>query len=112
MTVRLALPEAIVAALGPEPEREALEAILLFLLAEDRVSVAWAGEVLGLDRLAAVRWCTAHGFHYPDSQPKTWPRISATRGDPRGRWGLVCPMSLATSLRWRWLPSTQAPRLP
>ncbi len=69
MSVSLALPRAIVDALGPEPEREALEAILLFLLAEDRVSVAWAGDVLGIDRLAAVRWYTAHGFPYPDPSP-------------------------------------------
>ena len=66
MSVNLQLPDEVIEALGPEPEREALEAILLFLVSEDRMSVARAGEILRLDRLSAIRWYTSHGFYYPD----------------------------------------------
>jgi hypothetical protein len=43
----LRVPEEVLAALGDEPEREALEALLLHLIRADRVSVAWAGEKPG-----------------------------------------------------------------
>ena len=66
MSINLQLPEEVIEVLGPEPEREALEAVLLFLVSEGRISVARAGEILGLDRLAAVRWYTSRGFYYPD----------------------------------------------
>jgi hypothetical protein len=64
--MNLELPEEVVEALGPEPERAALEAVLLFLISEDKTSVARAGEILGLDRTSAIRWYTSHGFYYPD----------------------------------------------
>ena len=60
------LPEEVIEALGPEPERAALEAVLLFLISEDKMSVARAGEILGFDRMSAIRWYTSHGFYYPD----------------------------------------------
>lgn len=66
MSVKLELPEEVIEALGPEPERAALEAVLLFLISEDKMSVARAGEILGLDRLSTIRWYTSHGFYYPD----------------------------------------------
>jgi hypothetical protein len=66
MSMNLELPEEVVEALGPEPERTALEAVLLFLISEDKTSVARAGEILGLDRISAIRWYTSHGFYYPD----------------------------------------------
>ncbi|MBA3795452.1 MAG: hypothetical protein H0X19_15130 [Rubrobacter sp.] len=40
--------------------------MLLFLVSEDRMSVARAGEILDLDRMSAIRWYTSHGFYYPD----------------------------------------------
>jgi hypothetical protein len=52
--------------LGPQPERAALEAVLLFLISEDKMSVARVGEVPGLDGISAIRWYTSHGFYYPD----------------------------------------------
>jgi hypothetical protein len=52
--------------LGPDPERSALEAMLLFLISEDKMSVARAGEILSLDRISAIDWYTSHGFYYPD----------------------------------------------
>lgn len=59
------LPQEIAEALGESPERETLEALLLFLIREQRISVARAGRALGLGRQEAVRWYTAHGFSYP-----------------------------------------------
>ena len=64
--MNLELPEEVVEALGPEPERAALEAVLLFLISEDKISVARAGEILGLDRTSAISWYISHGFYYPD----------------------------------------------
>ena len=62
----LRVPEEVVAALGDDPEREALEALLLHLIHTDKVSVAWAGERLGLDRREAIRWYTSRGYSFPD----------------------------------------------
>ncbi len=57
MDVRLTLPDEILEALGPDPEREALEDLLLLLVGEGRLSLERAGEVLGLgDREATTRW--------------------------------------------------------
>ncbi|MBA4115157.1 MAG: hypothetical protein H0X71_01710 [Rubrobacter sp.] len=64
--MELKLPEEVIKALGPEPERAVLEAVLLFLISEDKMSVALAGEILGLDRTSAIRWYTSHVFYYPD----------------------------------------------
>jgi predicted nucleic acid-binding protein len=68
--MNLEFPEEVVEALGPEPERAALEAVLLFLIYEDKISVARAGEILGLDRISAINWYTSHGFYYPDLSEK------------------------------------------
>jgi hypothetical protein len=38
----------------------------LSLISEGKISVARAGEALGLDRMLAVPWYTSHGFYYPD----------------------------------------------
>lgn len=64
--MKLTLPDEVLKALGSEPERAALEAVLLFLVSEDKISVARAGEILGLDRISAIRWYTSRGFYYPD----------------------------------------------
>lgn len=66
MEAQLRVPEEVVKVLGENPEREALEAMLLYLIREERVSVAWAGERLGMDRWQAIEWYNAHGYHYPD----------------------------------------------
>lgn len=64
--MNLELPAEVIDALGPEPERKVLEAVLLFLVAKGMVSLAYASGVLGLDRHSAIRWYTDHGFYYPD----------------------------------------------
>jgi predicted HTH domain antitoxin len=55
--VRLTIPDEMLEALGPDPERETLEGLLLLLVGEGRVSLERAGEVLGLEnREQAERW--------------------------------------------------------
>lgn len=67
MDVKVKLPAEVVEALGPEPEREVLEGILLLLVSEGKMSVARAGEILGLEgRIPAIRWYKGHGLPYPD----------------------------------------------
>lgn len=68
--VELKIPEEVARVLGEDPDREALEALLLHLIRADRVSVAWAGRVLGLDRWESIEWYTSHGYHYPDLTPE------------------------------------------
>ncbi|CAN5627589.1 hypothetical protein BH24DEI1_BH24DEI1_00420 [soil metagenome] len=66
MIVQLEIPEVLHEALGPEPQKEVLEAILLKLINDDRLSIGMAGKILGLDRLGAIQWYTGHGHHYPN----------------------------------------------
>jgi hypothetical protein len=68
--MNLELPEEVIEALGPEPERAVLEAVLMFLISDDKISVARAGEILGLDRISAINWYTSRGFYYPDLSEK------------------------------------------
>ena len=57
MDVKLTLPDEMLEALGPDPEREALEGLLLLLVGDGRLSLERAGEVLGLeDREQAEHW--------------------------------------------------------
>jgi predicted HTH domain antitoxin len=66
MEMRITLPEEVLEALGEDPEREALEALLLHLIRREKISVGRAGEVLGLDKMAAIHWYTSHGHKYPN----------------------------------------------
>jgi hypothetical protein len=67
MNLKVELPVEVVDALGPEPEREVIEGVLLLLVTEGKMSVARAGEILGLrGRISAIRWYTGHGLPYPD----------------------------------------------
>ncbi len=62
MSLNLDLPREAIEALGPDPERGALEAVLLFLIDEGKMSVARAGQILGFpDRPAAARWYASRG---------------------------------------------------
>jgi hypothetical protein len=63
------VPKAVARQLGGDPERETLEALLLHLIRQEKITVGRAGEILGLDKMAAIRWYTSHGFHYPDITP-------------------------------------------
>ena len=66
MTLQLELPDEVLTLLGNEPQREVLESVLLHLIQEERITVAKAGEILGLDRMEAIEWYTSHGYHYPN----------------------------------------------
>lgn len=67
MSINLELPAEVVEVLGPEPEREVLEGVLLLLVSEGKMSVARAGEILGFEsRMSAMRWYTGHGLPYPN----------------------------------------------
>lgn len=66
MDVRITLPDEVLDALGEDPERETLEALLLHLIRREKISVGRAGEALGLDKRAAIRWYTGWGHVYPD----------------------------------------------
>ena len=66
LSMNLELPKEVIEALGPGPECATLEAVLLFLVSEEKMPVARAGELLGLDRISAIHWYTSHGFYYPD----------------------------------------------
>jgi hypothetical protein len=67
MNLKVELPVEVVDALGPEPEREVIEGVLLLLVTEGKMSVARAGEILGLGgRISAICWYTGHGLPYPD----------------------------------------------
>ncbi len=56
MDVRITLPVEALEALGPNPEREALEGVLLLLVGEGRMSLERAGAALGMGREEAARW--------------------------------------------------------
>lgn len=66
MQLTLDLPDELAAALGPQPDRGALEAILAEMAFTGTISVAYAGQVLGLTAGEAIRWYTARGHTYPD----------------------------------------------
>jgi len=66
MTPQLELPDEVLTLLGNEPQREVLESVLLHFIQEERMTVAKAGEILGLDRIAAIQWYTSHGYTYPN----------------------------------------------
>jgi hypothetical protein len=69
MDLNLHIPDEIVEALGPEPEREALEGMLVLLVGEGKMTLERAGEVLGLEgRKEVVRWYTARTQYRPNSE--------------------------------------------
>jgi hypothetical protein len=69
MSMELDLPAEVVEALGPEPEREALEGILLLLVGEGRITLERAGALLGLEnREKAVRWYEGRASSRADLQ--------------------------------------------
>ena len=70
MDLNLRLPDEVIEALGPEPEREALEGVLLLLVGEGRMPLERAGEVLGFgDREEAARWYAERTSSRADLEP-------------------------------------------
>ncbi len=73
MDLNLRLPDEVVEALGPDPEREALEGVLLLLVGEGRMPLERAGVILGFgDREEAARWYAERAL----------PRPKPDAGDP------------------------------
>jgi predicted HTH domain antitoxin len=66
MTLSLELPPEVIEALGVDPQREALEALLLRLVQQGKLTLARAGEQLGMNRWQALEWYTSQGFPYPN----------------------------------------------
>lgn len=66
MELSLWLPDELKEVLGPKPERDALEALLAELAFNGRISVVFAGQVLGLTPAESIEWYTSRGHNYPD----------------------------------------------
>lgn len=67
--MKLTLPNEVLKALGPDPEREALEGVLLLLVGERRLSLERAGEVLGFqNREEAARWYADRSRSRPEPE--------------------------------------------
>lgn len=70
MDLNLRLPDEVVEALGPEPERAVLEGVLLLLVGEGKMTLERAGEVLGLKgREQAARWYAERTSSRPSLEP-------------------------------------------
>ena len=74
MPVTLELPPEVVAAFGDNLEKTTLELLLLQLIQAEKMSVAKAGSLLGLNRLDAIRWYTSHGHAFPNWDEEEWQR--------------------------------------
>lgn len=64
MELRLEVPDVLAQALGPDPARAALEAMLAQLVYEGAISIGFAGDVLGLRSDDALAWYRERG-HTP-----------------------------------------------
>ncbi|MBV9278805.1 MAG: UPF0175 family protein [Chloroflexi bacterium] len=63
------LPDEFAPLLGSDPSAAVREALLLQAVHEGRISVAYAGQLLGMGRMDAIRWYTSHGYPFPDMSP-------------------------------------------
>lgn len=69
MALQIDLPDQLTPLLGPDPSAAVRDAGFVQLVHEGRMAMAYAGQLLGLDRLDAVRWYTSHGYPYPALTP-------------------------------------------
>ena len=72
MNVQLELPSDLATFLHPNPERIILESLLLRLVQQDDISVARAGEILGLSRAAGIAWYSSQGYPFPNLGTQDW----------------------------------------
>ena len=47
-------------------------AVLLRLVQQDEISVARAGEILGLSRAAGIAWYSSQGYPFPNLDTQDW----------------------------------------
>lgn len=69
MALEIELPDELARFLGPDPTAAMQEAVLLQLVHDGIMSVAYAGQLLGLGRWDAIRWYTGQGYPYPSLTP-------------------------------------------
>lgn len=74
MELRLVIPDVLAQALGPDPERAALEAMLAQLVYEGVVSIGFAGDTLGLRADDALVWYRERGH---DPRPMSDEQITS-----------------------------------
>lgn len=77
MDMKLTLPDEVVEALGPNPEREALEGVLLLLVGEGRLSLERAGVTLGFEDREETRHWYAERIRTrpgPEAEEPAWLR--------------------------------------
>jgi hypothetical protein len=67
--MQIELPDDLARLLGDDPAATVREAVLLQLVHDGKMSVARAGQLLGLDREDSIRWYTGHGYPYPSMTP-------------------------------------------
>ncbi len=72
MNVQLELPIELEALLSPDPERSVLESVLLRLIRLEHISVARAGEILGLTRTETLQWYSSQGYPFPELTVEDW----------------------------------------
>ena len=95
MDVKLTLPDEVLEALGPDPEREALEGVLLLLVGKGKLGLERAGKILGFkDREEAARWYAGRVHARPDlasppeeiEEPVFFERLTQEELDRSGRF--------------------------
>ena len=71
--IRITVDEKVLSILGDSPEqieRQALEMIVLELYRRHTISAGRGAEILGLDKLAFIRWSGSLGIPYIDMPPE------------------------------------------
>lgn len=62
----LRIPDGLLRALGPDPDRRATELLCAVLVYRAEISLGYAAEILGLTRHDAMQWYTGLGYTYPN----------------------------------------------
>ena len=62
----LRIPDRLLRALGPNPDRRAAELLCAALVHLGEISLGYAAEVLRMTRLEAMAWYTGLGYTYPN----------------------------------------------
>lgn len=60
------IPDPLLRALGPDPDRRATELLCAALVHQAEISLGYAGRVLGMTRGEAMEWYAGLGYTYPN----------------------------------------------
>ena len=66
MDLTITIPEIVAKHLGDDPRRALLEPVLEEMVLAQTITIARAGEILGLDRWESAEWWTSLGHGYPN----------------------------------------------